>query len=139
MTSGHLQFMYGHFCLVPRVSVHDRYYCTSLCILASHWTERCHIKHTWRRPKRKSEQETTSLKMGSHSMQPHSGRPSEACCHKIHNQTTCGRCQKCVVIKYITRQHADFVCVVYINVNYVCSIDHDDDELELRPLVGSPY
>ena len=22
--------MYGHFCLVPRVSVHDRYYCTSL-------------------------------------------------------------------------------------------------------------
>ena len=23
--------MYGHFCLVPRVSVHDRYYCTTLC------------------------------------------------------------------------------------------------------------
>ena len=22
--------MYGHFCLVPRVSVHDRYYCTRL-------------------------------------------------------------------------------------------------------------
>ena len=26
--------MYGHFCLVPRVSVHDRYYCTrKLCNL----------------------------------------------------------------------------------------------------------
>ena len=33
---------------------------TSRCILASHWTERCHTKHTSRRPKRKSEQETTS-------------------------------------------------------------------------------
>ena len=22
--------MYGHFCLVQRVSVHDRYYCTTL-------------------------------------------------------------------------------------------------------------
>ena len=22
--------MYGHFCLVPRVSVHDRYYCSNL-------------------------------------------------------------------------------------------------------------
>ena len=27
LTSGHLSFMYGHFCLVPRVSVHGRYYC----------------------------------------------------------------------------------------------------------------
>ena len=24
--------MYGHFCLVPRVSVHDRYYCTFKCL-----------------------------------------------------------------------------------------------------------
>ena len=29
VTSGHLQCTYGHFCLVPRVSVHDRYYCTA--------------------------------------------------------------------------------------------------------------
>ena len=33
---------------------------TSRCNFASHQTERCHIKHTSRRPKRKSEQETTS-------------------------------------------------------------------------------
>ena len=33
---------------------------TSRRILASHWTERCRIKHISRRPKRKSEQETTS-------------------------------------------------------------------------------
>ena len=30
--------MYGHFCLVPRVSVHDRYYCTyTMCIAKSCW------------------------------------------------------------------------------------------------------
>ena len=35
-------------------------HCNSQCILASHWTERCRIKHISRRPKRKSEQETIS-------------------------------------------------------------------------------
>ena len=25
--------MYGHFCLVPRVSVHDRYYCTPIDVI----------------------------------------------------------------------------------------------------------
>ena len=44
----------------------------SRCILASHWTEHCRIKHISKIPKRKSEQETTSsqtknFKMGSHS------------------------------------------------------------------------
>ena len=31
--------MYGHFCLVPRVSVHDRYYCIYFCITA--WGFKC--------------------------------------------------------------------------------------------------
>ena len=35
-------------------------HCNLPVILASHWTERCRIKHISRRPKRKSEQETTS-------------------------------------------------------------------------------
>ena len=28
--------MYGHFCLVPRVSVHDRYYCSMYMKLGIH-------------------------------------------------------------------------------------------------------
>ena len=27
--------MYGHFCLVPRVSVHDRYYCTQILLIVT--------------------------------------------------------------------------------------------------------
>ena len=30
--------MYGHFCLVPRVSVHDRYYCTPATEIHQHST-----------------------------------------------------------------------------------------------------
>ena len=52
---------------------------TSQCILASLWTERCRIKHISRRPKRKSEQETTSSAnyetQNGEPLQPHSGRP----------------------------------------------------------------
>ena len=51
---------------------------TSRCSLASHSTERCHIKHISRRQKRKSEQETSSANKGLQNrepLQPHSGRP----------------------------------------------------------------
>ena len=41
------------------VNVENSSTSTSLCLLASHWTERFRIKHISRRPKRKSKQETT--------------------------------------------------------------------------------
>ena len=30
--------MYGHFCLIPRVSVHDRYYCTHIAFFGRRGT-----------------------------------------------------------------------------------------------------
>ena len=39
--------MYGHFCLVPRVSVHDRYYCSQLLrIVISLFQNQISAKHT---------------------------------------------------------------------------------------------
>ena len=40
--------MYGHFCMVPRVSVHDRYYCILYCyffVLGTHDSVDCWSAH----------------------------------------------------------------------------------------------